>query len=40
MDVAFQYRTKFRKDIIVDLICYRRWGHNEVGCSRLDGDAC
>ncbi|KAL1409551.1 hypothetical protein Q8F55_003535 [Vanrija albida] len=30
MDVAFQYRTKFRKDIIVDLICYRRWGHNEL----------
>ncbi|RXK41404.1 oxoglutarate dehydrogenase (succinyl-transferring), E1 component [Tremella mesenterica] len=30
MDVAFQYRQMFRKDIIVDLICYRRWGHNEL----------
>ena len=25
-----EYRQKFRKDIVVDLICYRRWGHNEL----------
>ena len=25
MDVAFKYRNYFRKDIIVDLIAYRRW---------------
>lgn len=30
MDIAFQYRNMFRKDIIIDLICYRRWGHNEL----------
>lgn len=30
VDVAFQYRNMFRKDIIIDLICYRRWGHNEL----------
>ena len=24
------YRDKFRKDIIVDYICYRKWGHNEL----------
>ena len=30
MRVAFSYRQMFRKDIIVDLICYRRWGHNEL----------
>ncbi|KAI9490360.1 dehydrogenase E1 and transketolase domain-containing protein 1 [Zychaea mexicana] len=30
MDVVFEYRNKFRKDIILDLICYRRWGHNEL----------
>ena len=30
MDIAFRYRQMFRKDIIVDLICYRRWGHNEL----------
>ncbi|PVF93043.1 putative oxoglutarate dehydrogenase precursor [Serendipita vermifera] len=30
MKIAFQYRNFFRKDIIVDLITYRRWGHNEL----------
>ncbi|KAI8060788.1 dehydrogenase E1 and transketolase domain-containing protein 1 [Gongronella butleri] len=30
MDLVFEYRNKFRKDIILDLMCYRRWGHNEL----------
>ncbi|KAI0266214.1 dehydrogenase E1 and transketolase domain-containing protein 1 [Gloeopeniophorella convolvens] len=30
VDIAFQYRHHFRKDIIVDLLVYRRWGHNEL----------
>ncbi|KAG8920567.1 hypothetical protein FRC02_000832, partial [Tulasnella sp. 418] len=30
VETAFQYRNFFRKDIIVDLMCYRRWGHNEL----------
>ena len=25
IDVAFKYRNYFRKDIIIDLIVYRRW---------------
>lgn len=28
--IAFDYRNKFRKDIIIDLIAYRRLGHNEL----------
>jgi probable 2-oxoglutarate dehydrogenase E1 component DHKTD1 len=24
VDVAFRYRQMFRKDVIIDLICYRR----------------
>lgn len=28
--VAMGYKMRFRKDVIVDLICYRRWGHNEM----------
>ncbi|CAM3047937.1 2-oxoglutarate dehydrogenase E1 component [Filibacter tadaridae] len=27
---AFEYRQKFRKDVLVDLLGYRRYGHNEM----------
>lgn len=27
--VAFAYRERFHRDIVIDLICYRRRGHNE-----------
>ncbi|RXW18551.1 hypothetical protein EST38_g7302 [Candolleomyces aberdarensis] len=30
MEIALRYRDYFRKDIIVDLLVYRRWGHNEL----------
>jgi 2-oxoglutarate dehydrogenase E1 component len=27
--IAFDYRQKFNKDIVIDMLCYRRRGHNE-----------
>jgi 2-oxoglutarate dehydrogenase E1 component len=27
--VAFEYRQRFKRDILIDLVGYRRWGHNE-----------
>ena len=29
-ELAVKYRNKFAKDIVVDLVCFRKYGHNEL----------
>jgi 2-oxoglutarate decarboxylase len=29
VEIAFDYRQEFKKDVVIDMICYRRHGHNE-----------
>ncbi len=30
LEIAFDYRQRFSKDVVIDMFCYRRHGHNEA----------
>ena len=29
MRIAAEYRMRYSRDVVIDMVCYRRWGHNE-----------
>lgn len=29
VDLAIDYRQRFHRDVVIDMVCYRRYGHNE-----------
>jgi 2-oxoglutarate dehydrogenase E1 component len=29
MDIAIRFRQEFKRDIVINMVCYRRFGHNE-----------
>ena len=28
--IAMDYRQRFRKDVVIDFVCFRKYGHNEL----------
>ncbi len=29
VQLAFDYRQRFHRDVVIDMVCYRKHGHNE-----------
>ena len=29
-ELAAEYRQRWKSDVVIDIVCYRRYGHNEI----------
>jgi 2-oxoglutarate dehydrogenase E1 component len=38
--VATEFRQTFRKPVVIDMFCYRRFGHNEATSRRSPSRSC
>ena len=40
MELATEWRQRWKTDVVVDIVCYRKYGHNEIDEPMFRGRSC